>query len=117
MAEEQQALLSEFNVIDAALRRLPPLRLMDLLVGVTAGLGMYLYARFQDNPDAGMLGVVVLLAMVCSCLMSGISGTVIPISLRRFGVDPATASSIFLTTLTDVASMGIFLWLATLLLL
>ena len=91
--------------------------LNGLLVGVTAGLGMYLYARFQDNPDAGMLGVVVLLAMVFSCLMSGISGTVIPIGLRRFGVDPATASSIFLTTLTDVASMGIFLWLATVLLL
>jgi magnesium transporter len=91
--------------------------LNGLLVGLTAGLGMYLYASFQDNPKAGMLAVVVVLAMVFSCLMSGISGTVIPISLRRFGVDPATASSIFLTTLTDVASMGIFLWLATLLLL
>ena len=91
--------------------------LNGLLVGLTAGLGMYLYASFQGNPKAEMLAVVVVLAMVFSCLMSGISGTVIPISLRRFGVDPATASSIFLTTLTDVASMGIFLWLATLLLL
>jgi magnesium transporter len=37
----------------------------------------------------------------------------IPLTLRKLGFDPATASSIFLTTATDVASMGIFLTLAT----
>ena len=91
--------------------------LNGLMVGLTAGLGMYLYARFRDNPDAQLLGLVVFLAMAFSCVMSGVSGTLIPIALRRAGVDPATASSIFLTTLTDVASMGVFLGLATLLLL
>ena len=90
---------------------------MGLMVGLTAGLGMYLYARFRENPDAQLLGLVVFLAMGFSCVMSGVSGTLIPIALRRAGVDPATASSIFLTTLTDVASMGVFLGLATLLLL
>jgi magnesium transporter len=39
------------------------------------------------------------------------------VTLRRLGADPATASSIFLTTATDVVSMGTFLGLATLLLL
>ena len=91
--------------------------LNGLMVGLTAGLGMYLYARFRENPDAQLLGLVVFLAMASSCVMSGVSGTLIPIALRRAGVDPATASSIFLTTLTDVASMGVFLGLATLLLL
>ena len=91
--------------------------LNGLMVGLTAGLGMYLYARFRENPDAELLGLVVFLAMAFSCVMSGVSGTLIPIALRRAGVDPATASSIFLTTLTDVASMGVFLGLATLLLL
>jgi magnesium transporter len=91
--------------------------LNGLMVGLTAGLGMYLYARFRENPDAQLLGLVVFLAMAFSCVMSGVSGTLIPIALRRAGVDPATASSIFLTTLTDVASMGVFLGLATLLLL
>jgi magnesium transporter len=39
----------------------------------------------------------------------------IPLTLKRFGADPATASSIFLTTATDVASMGMLLSLAALL--
>jgi magnesium transporter len=63
-----------------------------------------------------MLAVIVAIAMVGSCVVSGVSGALIPLTLRRFGADPATASSIFLTTATDVASMGVFLGLATLLL-
>jgi magnesium transporter len=55
--------------------------------------------------------------MIGSCVISGIAGATIPLVLRRVGADPATASSIFLTTATDVASMGMFLGLATLLLL
>ena len=43
------------------------------------------------------------------------SGAMIPLTLKRLGADPATASSIFLTTATDVASMGLFLGLATVL--
>jgi magnesium transporter len=43
-----------------------------------------------------------------------VAGAVIPLLLRRLGLDPATASSIFLTTATDVVSMGVFLGLAAL---
>ena len=60
-----------------------------------------------------VLSFVVFLAMVGSCLVSGLAGALIPLTLKRFGADPATASSIFLTTATDVASMGLFLGLAT----
>lgn len=84
-------------------------------VGLTAGLGMYITAKLQANPAALMLGFVVFLAMVASCIASGISGAMIPLTLKRLGFDPATASSIFLTTATDVTSMGLFLWLATIL--
>ena len=84
-------------------------------VGLTAGLGMYITATLQTNPAALMLGFVVFLAMVASCIASGISGAMIPLTLKRLGFDPATASSIFLTTATDVTSMGLFLWLATIL--
>ena len=87
------------------------------LVGVTAALGMYVVARSQGNPAAGLLAFVVFLAMVGSCLVSGFAGALIPLTLQRFGADPATASSIFLTTATDVASMGLFLGLATLIVL
>ena len=85
-------------------------------VGLTAGAGMFFVAHMQNNPSALALGGIVALAMVGSCVVSGIAGALIPLVLRRAGADPATASSIFLTTATDVASMGLFLGLATLLL-
>ena len=85
------------------------------LVGLTAAAGMYVFARSQGNPDALLLGGIVAIAMTASCVISGVSGALIPMALKRVGADPATASSIFLTTATDVASMGIFLALATLL--
>ena len=88
-----------------------------VLVGVTAGAGMFAYATMSNNADALLLAFVVFIAMVGSCTISSISGVLVPFTLQRFGADPATASSIFLTTSTDVASMGMFLWLATVLIL
>lgn len=85
------------------------------LVGLTAALGMFVTARMQAHPAALTLAAIVFCAMIGSCIVSGISGALIPLTLRRLGADPATASSIFLTTATDVASMGLFLSLATLL--
>jgi magnesium transporter len=85
------------------------------LVGLTAGFGMYVVATLQKNPAAPVLALIVFMAMIGSCVVSGISGALIPLTLRKLGADPATASSIFLTTATDVASMGLFLGLATLL--
>ncbi len=87
------------------------------LVGLVAAIGMYITASSQHNPAALALSIAVLLAMIGSCVVSGISGAMIPLTLKRLGADPATASSIFLTTATDVASMGLFLGLATLLVL
>ena len=87
--------------------------LNGVLVGLTAGLGMYIAATSQQNPQALMFAFIVFVAMIGSCVVSGISGALIPLTLKRLGADPATASSIFLTTATDVASMGLFLGLAT----
>lgn len=83
------------------------------LVGVMAGLGMYVYAILQHHGAALMLAFVVFLAMIVSCITSGLSGALIPMGLKKLGADPATASSIFLTTATDIVSMGVFLGLAT----
>jgi magnesium transporter len=83
------------------------------LVGVTAAAGMYVLARSQDNPSALALAFVVMIAMTFSCVVSGVAGAAVPLVLKRLGADPATASSIFLTTATDVASMGLLLSLAT----
>jgi magnesium transporter len=84
-------------------------------VGVAAAVGMYITATGQDQDQPAMLAFVVFLAMIASCMASGISGAMIPLTLKRFGFDPATASSIFLTTATDVVSMGMLLGLATIL--
>lgn len=89
--------------------------LNGMLVGISAGIGMWAYARYNANPHALTLAGVVWLAMTASCVVSGLSGALIPLLLRKLGADPATASSIFLTTATDVISMGTFLGLATLL--
>jgi magnesium transporter len=84
------------------------------VTGVLCGVAMYLFALSQSNPHAVMLGIVVMLAMIGSCAVSGISGAFVPLALKRFGADPATASSIIVTTATDVTSMGMMLGLAAL---
>lgn len=82
-------------------------------VGLVAGAGMYLMASAQHQAQPWLLSAVVVCAMMGSCVISGMAGVLVPVALRRFGFDPATASSIFLTTATDVASMGMLLGLAT----
>jgi magnesium transporter len=92
---------------------------LGLLNGVGVGLfaagGMYVTALGQNQSQPLLLAFVVFLAMVASCIASGLSGAMIPLTLKRFGLDPATASAIFLTTATDVVSMGLLLGLATIL--
>jgi magnesium transporter len=85
------------------------------LTGLVAATGMLIMAVYQGNPNAIVLAIVVWMALVGACVISGICGALIPITLKRFGLDPATASSIFLTTATDVVSMGMLLGLAALL--
>jgi magnesium transporter len=85
--------------------------------GITAGIGMLIFTYSKGDSDGPVLALIVLLAMVGACVSSGVFGALVPLGLRRLGADPATASSIFLTTATDVASMGLFLGLATLFLL
>jgi magnesium transporter len=82
-------------------------------VGLAAGAGMFITAAGQHQPRPFMLAFVVFLAMIGACVASGVSGALVPLTLKRLGFDPATASSIFLTTATDVVSMGMLLGLAT----
>jgi magnesium transporter len=83
------------------------------LTGLVAALAMYGLARYQGNPDAPTLALITFAALAGSCVLAGVVGTGVPQVLKRCGADPATASSIFLTKATDVASLGLFLGLAT----
>jgi len=65
----------------------------------------------------GRLGVVIALAMVINLFFAGLFGAIIPLSLKRVGIDPAVASSVLLTTVTDVVGFFAFLGLAKVILL
>lgn len=89
--------------------------LNGLGTGLVAALAMWYYAGSSEGSTGNpvTLGLVILLAMTGACVSSGLSGVLIPVTLRKFGFDPATASSIFLTTVTDIVGMGLMLLLAT----
>ncbi|MGE0386678.1 MAG: magnesium transporter [Gammaproteobacteria bacterium] len=80
-----------------------------LAVALTTAIGVFVWSR-----SAGLVAIIVL-AMVISMVAAGLAGALVPIMLRRLGQDPATASSIILTTVTDVVGFFSFLGIATLL--
>lgn len=91
----------------------------ELLVGVINGLavGSVVAVVTAALGQGWELGLVVLLAMWGNLIVATAAGAAIPILLRRIGVDPAVASSIFVTTLTDVCGFLLLLGLAAALLL
>ncbi len=86
----------------------------ELLVGVVNGVlfailtGIVAWLWF----DSQAIGGVIALAMIVNMVVAGLAGTTIPLILVRVGVDPAVASSVFLTTITDVVGFLAFLGLA-----
>ncbi len=64
-----------------------------------------------------LLGIVIAMAMIINLLIAGMAGILIPITLNKFKVDPALASGVILTTITDVFGFLSFLGLASILLL
>ena len=89
----------------------------ELLVGVVNGFGFAIITALAVIAIYGepMLGLVIALAMVLNLMVAPLSGTLIPIALERNGIDPANASSVFLTTITDVVGFFAFLGLASVL--
>ena len=67
---------------------------------------------FSDN----LLGIVIAMAMIVNLIIAGMAGILIPLTLNKFNIDPALASGVILTTITDVFGFLSFLGLATLLL-
>ena len=61
-----------------------------------------------------LLGGIIAGAMIINMIVAGLSGVVLPVLLDRWGVDPAVASGVFVTTVTDVVGFFAFLALASL---
>ncbi len=91
----------------------------EMLVGVVNGIlfaivsGLVAWYWF----DTPMIGVIIGAAMVINLVVAALSGALVPLGLEKMGVDPAVASSVVLTTVTDVIGFFAFLGLATLFLL
>ena len=62
-----------------------------------------------------MFGIIISVAMLLNMIVATITGYLVPVVLKKFKVDPALASSIFVTTFADVLGFFFFLGLATLL--
>lgn len=101
----------------SALRLTAKEALLGLLNGAVTGLlaavAMYLLSARGGSDDAFALALVTFGSMTVGCMLSGMAGALVPLAMRRLGADPATASAIFLSTATDILSMGLFLLLAT----
>ncbi|GAK46390.1 magnesium transporter [Tepidicaulis marinus] len=102
-----------------ATRELGPLNALrfmrrELMVGVVNGILFALLIGavggvwFQD----AMLGVVLGAAMIVNMVVAAVSGILVPMALDRMNIDPAVASSVFVTTMTDVVGFFAFLGLA-----
>ena len=77
-----------------------------VVLGIIAFGAAYMWSR--DVWLSGALGI----AMVVNMIVAGATGVLIPLILRRFGIDPALAAGIFGTTVTDVVGFGVLLGLA-----
>jgi magnesium transporter len=88
----------------------------EALVGLLNGIafavitGIAAYIWF----DVPGLGIVIGLAMICNLVAAALGGILIPLALNRLKIDPAVASSPFVTTVTDVVGFFSFLAIATL---
>lgn len=86
-----------------------------MLNGFIVGIVSTIVAiAFQGNP---MIGVVLGLAMIINLFVAGLFGAMVPFILKKVNIDPAVASSVFVTTATDIFGFLGFLGLATLLML
>lgn len=81
--------------------------LNGLAIGVLVGLIAWFW---KGNP---MLGLVIGLAMLGNLIVAAVAGVVVPMLLKWLKIDPALASSVFVTTATDVMGFSLFLGLAT----
>jgi magnesium transporter len=89
--------------------------LKEATIGLGNGVALGLVAALvawvtKGNP---VLGLILGMAMVCNMLVATTAGTLVPLGLKAMKVDPALASSVFITTLTDVIGFASFLGLAT----
>ena len=101
-----QKLITRHNLLKVISREV----LVAIMNGTAVAIAVGIVAYFWfTNPQ---LGVVIAAAIVFNVTCAGFFGAVLPMVLNKLGADPAVASSVFLTTVTDVFGFFAFLGLA-----
>lgn len=90
--------------------------ILATLGAILAAIAVNVIGGTSDVLSAGDLAVIIWISTIVGLMTAALAGASIPLLLRRFGQDPALASNIFLTMITDAVGFGIFLLTATLLL-
>ncbi len=83
------------------------------VTGIVAAVIVWLW--YGPSAKMGLIGCIIALAMLNNMLIAGVAGTAIPLILKRLKADPALASTVFVTTCTDIGGFLSFLGIATLL--
>jgi magnesium transporter len=99
--------LTQSNTMRAVTREIRVALLNGLTIAVLIGIGVSLV--LQNSA----LGAVIAAAMMANILIAGLAGVLVPLALERARADPAVASSIFVTMVTDSMGFLVFLGLAT----
>jgi magnesium transporter len=100
--------LSDANARRVIIRELMVGLFNGLAFAVITGVAAYIWFKVPG------LGIVIGLAMICNLIAAALGGILIPLALHRLRIDPAVASSPFVTTVTDVVGFFSFLSIATL---
>lgn len=91
----------------------------EILVALINGLlwgaisGLFAWALYCKSPDGQLLGITMFCAMVLNMLMGAVVAILVPLTLKKFGRDPAMGGSVLLTFITDSGGFLIFLGLAS----
>ena len=99
--------LTQSNTSRAIVREIRVACLNGVTIALLIGLGVALYFA---NP---VLGAVIAGAMLTNIMIAGLAGVMVPVALDRMGADPAVASSVFVTMVTDSMGFLVFLGLAS----
>ena len=91
------------NTVDYVLKEFSIGILNGLIFAIISAIIVQLW--FNDI----QLSLIISISMVLNMIVAGLFGILVPISLKRFNIDPAIASSVFVTTITDVIGFVSFL--------
>ena len=90
--------------------------IISLLGSLLAAAAVAMFPSEAGQVTAGQMAAIIFVSMMIGFMTAALAGSSIPLLLRRFGFDPAMASNIFLTMVTDGVGFGVFLATATVML-